>query len=86
MLGSQAFHEVRHSYNALLLRWGLTHESWRIWRETIHIHLGEVNRCVLAGAGEYDGGQKVVQLGAAREGGRGTVVCMACRIGIAIVM
>ena len=67
MLGSQALHKVRQSHNSFPGRWRLTHQKWRIWRETVHVHLGEVNCCVLAGGGEDDGGQELIQLGAARE-------------------
>ena len=86
VLGSQAFHEVCDSHNALLLRWWLAHKCGRIWRETVHIHLGEVNRCVLTGASEDDGGKKVAKLDAAREGCREAVVCMAWRVGVSVVM
>ena len=86
VLGSQAFHEVCDSHNALLFRWWLAHECGRIWRETVHIHLGEVNRCVLTGASEDYGGKKVEKLDAAREGYRDAVVCMAWRVRVSVVM
>ena len=86
MLGSQAFHEVCLPHNSFLGRWWLTHECWRIWRETVYVHLGEVNCCVLAGAGEDDGSQEFVQLDATGKRWRNTMVCMAWFIGIAIVM
>ena len=86
MFVRQAFHEVRHCYHTLFVRWRLTHESGSIRQETVHVHLGEVNRCVLAGAGEHDGGQKVGQLGTAREGSRDAVVCMTSFVGIAVVI
>ena len=86
VLSSQAFHEVCNSHNALLLGWRLAHECGGIWRETVHIHLGEVNRCVLTGAGEDDGSKKVIKLDAACEGRRDAVVCMAWCVGVSVVM
>ena len=85
VLGRKTCHEVRH-FNALLPRWWLTHDRGRIWRETVHVHLGEVNCCVMAGTGKNNGNQKVVQLDTAREGLWDTMMCMACQIGIAVVM
>ena len=41
---------------------------------------------MLTGAGEDDGGKKVVKLNAAREGCGNAVVCMAWCVGVSVVM
>ena len=66
VLARQTLHDVFHGYRVLLGGRWLSHERRRIRRETECIHLREVNRCMLTGAGKNDDVQQVGKLVNAR--------------------
>ena len=54
VLGGKSLHYVFHGHCAFFLWRRLSHEAWRIWRETEHVHLREVYSCMLTRASKYN--------------------------------